>query len=140
MKVLELYSGIGGMHFALKGTAKKVSYFSHFYLYCDSVIFNCSTGSTIGSVSEVVSAIELSPQCNEVYKFNFPQTKLINKNIASLTADEVNSLAPDIILMSPPCQPFTRYVKISYLKYNKNFKNKIHEFNFNFTGWVNRMM
>lgn len=53
-------------------------------------------------------AVDLNPTCNEIYRHNFPNTRLLNKNIVSLTSNEINHLAPDVILMSPPCQPFTR--------------------------------
>lgn len=58
----------------------------------------------------VVAAVEINTVANEVYHLNFPDTKLLQKNIQSLTSDNINKIAPDIILMSPPCQPFTRFV------------------------------
>lgn len=33
---------------------------------------------------------------------------LLNKNIQGLTSNYINGLGADTILMSPPCQPFTR--------------------------------
>ncbi|KAG9331742.1 hypothetical protein JZ751_017275 [Albula glossodonta] len=59
-RVLELYSGIGGMHYALKG--------------------------------------ELVP-CRAV---------MLEFSESGLTLDDFNRLQFDMILMSPPCQPFTR--------------------------------
>ncbi|EFN62060.1 tRNA (cytosine-5-)-methyltransferase [Camponotus floridanus] len=81
MKVLELYSGIGGMHYALR----------------ESEI-----------TAKVVAAIDINPVANAVYRENFPETILMNRNIESLNAQELNKLGLDAILMSPPCQPFTR--------------------------------
>nr|BAW19576.1 DNA (cytosine-5-)-methyltransferase 2 [Gnatocerus cornutus] len=81
MKVLELFSGIGGMHFALK----------------------CS-----GVEGEIKASIDINPIANSVYKHNFPDVLLLNRNIQSLTPKFINSLDVDTILMSPPCQPFTR--------------------------------
>ncbi|XP_063234491.1 tRNA (cytosine(38)-C(5))-methyltransferase [Bacillus rossius redtenbacheri] len=81
MKVLELFSGIGGMHYALK---------------------ECDINST------VKMAIDINTVANHVYRHNFPQTKLLSRNILSLSAEEINNLNIDMILMSPPCQPFTR--------------------------------
>lgn len=78
---MELYSGIGGMHYAL----------------CES-----------GIAAKVVTAIDINPIANDVYHHNFPETVLINRNIQSINAQELNKLNIDIILMSPPCQPFTR--------------------------------
>ncbi|CAL1683044.1 unnamed protein product [Lasius platythorax] len=81
MKVLELYSGIGGMHYALRES---------------------------GVAAEVVAAIDINPVANAVYHHNFPETILMNRNIESLNVQELNKLGLNAILMSPPCQPFTR--------------------------------
>ncbi|CAD6204994.1 GSCOCG00003090001-RA-CDS [Cotesia congregata] len=81
MRVLELYSGIGGMHYAFEKS---------------------------GVPGTIVAAIEISTVANEVYKHNFPSTKLINRNIGSLTVKDIEDLKIDSIFMSPPCQPFTR--------------------------------
>ncbi|XP_060521295.1 tRNA (cytosine(38)-C(5))-methyltransferase [Cylas formicarius] len=81
MKVLELYSGIGGMHFALNES---------------------------GVPGIIKAAVEINNIANAVYKHNFPDTLVINSNIESLTAEKINKLDVDTILMSPPCQPFTR--------------------------------
>ncbi|KAM9331660.1 tRNA (cytosine(38)-C(5))-methyltransferase [Pholidichthys leucotaenia] len=81
MRVLELYSGIGGMHFALKES---------------------------GIPAEVVAAIDINTAANQVYSHNFPDTPIWNKTIEGITVDDFNRLSFDMILMSPPCQPFTR--------------------------------
>lgn len=57
---------------------------------------------------EVVAAVDINTVANMVYAANFPQTKLLQKNIESLTAEEINKMKINAILMSPPCQPFTR--------------------------------
>ncbi|XP_041987074.1 tRNA (cytosine(38)-C(5))-methyltransferase [Aricia agestis] len=80
-RILELYSGIGGMHCA----------------WLDSSLNG-----------EVVAAIDINTIANCVYKHNFPQTTLITKNIQSLTVEAIEKLDVNTILMSPPCQPFTR--------------------------------
>ncbi|XP_071661288.1 tRNA (cytosine(38)-C(5))-methyltransferase isoform X2 [Patagioenas fasciata] len=81
LRVLELYSGIGGMHQALKES-------------CPS--------------AEVVAAVDVNTLANEVYKHNFPSTPLWAKTIEGITLKEFDRLSFDMILMSPPCQPFTR--------------------------------
>jgi len=81
LSVVEFYSGIGGMHFALKG---------------------CSFPS------KVVTAMEINTTANQVYKQNFGDTKLLQKNIEGLTVQEIDNLSADVFVMSPPCQPFTR--------------------------------
>ncbi|XP_068529935.1 tRNA (cytosine(38)-C(5))-methyltransferase isoform X1 [Anas acuta] len=81
LRVLELYSGIGGMHQALRES-------------CIS--------------AEVVAAVDVNTLANEVYKHNFPSTPLWAKTIEGITLKEFDRLSFDMILMSPPCQPFTR--------------------------------
>lgn len=84
LKVLELFSGIGGMHLALKESQISAS---------------------------VVAAVDINTAANAVYKHNFPDTVLMQRNIEALTAEEIENLQPDMILLSPPCQPFTRMGK-----------------------------
>ncbi|KAL2085661.1 hypothetical protein ACEWY4_018981 [Coilia grayii] len=81
LRVLELYSGIGGMHYALKES---------------------------GVSAEVVSAVDVNTTANQIYKHNFPTTTLWSKTIEGITLSEFDKLRFDMILMSPPCQPFTR--------------------------------
>uniref|UniRef100_A0A7N8XVQ5 tRNA (cytosine(38)-C(5))-methyltransferase n=1 Tax=Mastacembelus armatus TaxID=205130 RepID=A0A7N8XVQ5_9TELE len=81
LRVLELYSGIGGMHYALKES---------------------------GIPAQVVAAIDINTTANQVYRHNFPDTPLWNKTIEGISLDDFNKLSFDMILMSPPCQPFTR--------------------------------
>uniref|UniRef100_A0A3P8STT8 tRNA (cytosine(38)-C(5))-methyltransferase n=1 Tax=Amphiprion percula TaxID=161767 RepID=A0A3P8STT8_AMPPE len=81
LRVLELYSGIGGMHYALQESDMP---------------------------SQVVAAIDINTTANLIYKHNFPDTPLWNKTIEGISLDDFNKLSFDMILMSPPCQPFTR--------------------------------
>ncbi|XP_054359508.1 tRNA (cytosine(38)-C(5))-methyltransferase isoform X5 [Pongo pygmaeus] len=81
LRVLELYSGVGGMHHALR----------------ESCI-----------PAQVVAAIDVNTVANEVYKYNFPHTQLLAKTIEGITLEEFDRLSFNMILMSPPCQPFTR--------------------------------
>ncbi|CAH4032954.1 unnamed protein product [Pieris brassicae] len=74
-KILELYSGIGGMHCAWKDA---------------------------GLDGDIIAAIDINTVANEVYRENFPNTYQITKNIQSLTVSEINKLEVDTILMSPP--------------------------------------
>uniref|UniRef100_A0A2K6EHG9 tRNA aspartic acid methyltransferase 1 n=1 Tax=Propithecus coquereli TaxID=379532 RepID=A0A2K6EHG9_PROCO len=57
LRVLELYSGVGGMHHALRES---------------------------GIPAQVVAAIDVNTVANEVYKYNFPQTQLLAKTIEVL--------------------------------------------------------
>ncbi|XP_043479236.1 tRNA (cytosine(38)-C(5))-methyltransferase [Leptopilina heterotoma] len=81
MRVLELYSGIGGMHYA----------------------FNESNVE-----GDIIVSIDVNTVANEVYRHNFQKTKNFSRNIQSLSIDEIRKFNIDTILMSPPCQPFTR--------------------------------
>ncbi|NWU97024.1 TRDMT methyltransferase, partial [Upupa epops] len=58
--------------------------------------------------AEVVAAVDVNTLANEVYKHNFPSTPLWAKTIEGITLKEFDRLSSDMILMSPPCQPFTR--------------------------------
>ncbi|KAM4029576.1 tRNA (cytosine(38)-C(5))-methyltransferase [Anomaloglossus baeobatrachus] len=81
LRVLELYSGIGGLHCGLTES---------------------------GVSAEVVAAVDVNTTANEVYKHNFPNTPLWPKTIEGISLEDLDSLTFDMILMSPPCQPFTR--------------------------------
>ncbi|NXI44813.1 TRDMT methyltransferase, partial [Galbula dea] len=58
--------------------------------------------------AEVVAAVDVNTLANEVYKHNFPSTPLWAKTIEGITLKEFDRLSFDMVLMSPPCQPFTR--------------------------------
>ncbi|XP_032408059.1 tRNA (cytosine(38)-C(5))-methyltransferase isoform X2 [Xiphophorus hellerii] len=81
LRVLELYSGIGGMHYALKES---------------------------GISAQVVAAVDINTTANKIYRHNFPDTPLWNKTIEGIPLGDFNKLSFDMIMMSPPCQPFTR--------------------------------
>ncbi|KAK4874222.1 hypothetical protein RN001_013582 [Aquatica leii] len=81
MKILELYSGIGGMHLSLKES---------------------------GVSGQIVASVDINQMANKVYAHNFNSTLLLNRNIQSLSPTYINSLDINTIMMSPPCQPFTR--------------------------------
>ena len=85
LKVLELFSGIGGMHWALQEASKAVDF-----------------------QFEVVRAIDICDHANEVYAYNFPNVDVRASNICGLTTEELNKLNVNAIFMSPPCQPFSR--------------------------------
>lgn len=52
--------------------------------------------------------MDINTIANKVYQHNFPNTKLLQRNIQSLSVEEIDDYDIDMILMSPPCQPFTR--------------------------------
>uniref|UniRef100_A0A5K3FMT7 tRNA (Cytosine(38)-C(5))-methyltransferase n=1 Tax=Mesocestoides corti TaxID=53468 RepID=A0A5K3FMT7_MESCO len=84
MRVLELYSGIGGMHAAL---------------------------SRSGLAFEIVRALDINDLANRVYNKAFNCSLASNKSIDSLSINECLLFEADLWTLSPPCQPFTRMGK-----------------------------
>ncbi|KAJ1965580.1 hypothetical protein GGI12_000678 [Dipsacomyces acuminosporus] len=81
VRVAEFYSGIGGMHFALKEA---------------------------GIDAQVVRAFDINTVANEVYKHNFPEVPVLQRSIESLPMSLFEALRAELWTMSPPCQPYTR--------------------------------
>ncbi|XP_017012000.2 tRNA (cytosine(38)-C(5))-methyltransferase [Drosophila takahashii] len=80
-RVLELFSGIGGMHYAFK------------YAQLEG---------------EIVAALDVNTVANAVYSHNYGSNVVKTRNIQSLSVKEVGKLRANVLLMSPPCQPHTR--------------------------------
>ncbi|PIK33426.1 putative tRNA (cytosine(38)-C(5))-methyltransferase-like [Apostichopus japonicus] len=81
LRVVEFYSGVGGMHYAL----------------------------ILSEIpSTVVAAVDINEVANKVYKHNFPDINLLQRNIQSVSLKDFIKWDADVFLMSPPCQPFTR--------------------------------
>ncbi|XP_017049088.1 tRNA (cytosine(38)-C(5))-methyltransferase [Drosophila ficusphila] len=80
-RVLELFSGIGGMHYAFK------------YAQLEG---------------EIVAALDVNTVANAVYAHNYGNNVVKTRNIQSLSVKEVGKLRANMLLMSPPCQPHTR--------------------------------
>ncbi|KAH8263639.1 hypothetical protein KR044_011816 [Drosophila immigrans] len=80
-RVLELFSGIGGMHYAFKYAQLK---------------------------GDVVAALDVNTVANAVYAHNYKEGNVKTRNIQSLSAKEVTKLEANMLVMSPPCQPHTR--------------------------------
>ncbi|ETN81365.1 C-5 cytosine-specific DNA methylase [Necator americanus] len=78
---IEFYSGIGGMHYALRDASPN---------------------------SCVLAACDINTTANSIYAYNFPKTSLLQNNIQALTVEKLDKLHADLWMMSPPCQPFTR--------------------------------
>uniref|UniRef100_A0A915C4V7 DNA (cytosine-5-)-methyltransferase n=1 Tax=Parascaris univalens TaxID=6257 RepID=A0A915C4V7_PARUN len=81
LRCLELFSGIGGFHYALKES---------------------------GTRFEMLAAFDISDVANAIYKHNFPRTTVHQCNIQALTPEFYDRQGADLWTMSPPCQPFTR--------------------------------
>lgn len=94
VRMIEFFSGIGGMRLGVQDAIKKHSSSS-------SVLFKSC------------HAFEISNHANEVYRYNFDQNESISKEFTVQTK-LVEQLKPkdldgkaDLWTMSPPCQPFT---------------------------------
>ena len=81
LRVMEFYAGAGGFHWAL---------------------------NVAGINAEIVASIDINTNTSSVYVHNFPITPHVNRNICGMTAKEVDGYRPDVFVLSPPCQPFTR--------------------------------
>ncbi|UJR30777.1 hypothetical protein I4U23_018297 [Adineta vaga] len=84
LRVLELFSGMGGMHSAL---------------------------DLIEIEYEIIAAIDINPTANLMYSSNFPQVPIINRSIETISIKQWEKWHADLWTMSPPCQPFTRQGK-----------------------------
>uniref|UniRef100_A0ACD5VH86 Uncharacterized protein n=2 Tax=Avena sativa TaxID=4498 RepID=A0ACD5VH86_AVESA len=79
-RVLEFYSGIGGMRYSLASS---------------------------GVEAEVVEAFDINDVANDVYERNFG-LRPCQGNIQTLTASDLDKYKAHAWLLSPPCQPYTR--------------------------------
>ena len=79
--MIEFYAGIGGFHYALLEA---------------------------GVDATVVVSIDINTNTNAVYQHNFPNTRHSNWNICGISAEDLDRFCPDVFVLSPPCQPFTR--------------------------------
>jgi len=57
---------------------------------------------------EIVAALDVNTVANSVYSHNYGSDIVKTRNIQSLSVKEVGKLRPNMLLMSPPCQPHTR--------------------------------
>ncbi|PWA85535.1 DNA methyltransferase-2 [Artemisia annua] len=79
-RVLEFYSGIGGMRYS----AMKA-----------------------GVNAKMVEAFDINDLANDVYQHNFAH-RPFQGNIQTLTAADLDRYQANVWLLSPPCQPYTR--------------------------------
>lgn len=79
-RVLEFYSGIGGMRYSL---------------------------IRAGIEATVVEAFDINDKANDVYQHNFGH-RPYQGNIQTLRASDLDVYAAHAWLLSPPCQPYTR--------------------------------
>ena len=89
MKVLSLFSGIGGLDLGFE----KAGF-------------------------EIVAANESDKICYETFEYNFPKTKLFKKSIKKLDAEEID-FKVDGIVGGPPCQSWSEAGKQLGIKDNR---------------------
>ena len=87
ISAVELYSGIGGLH-------------------CGVSKFNQNL--TNQTKIKITHSFDINQNCNKVYSRNFPETKVTARPLDIIKPAEFDNLQADLILMSPPCQPYTR--------------------------------
>ncbi|KAF9117253.1 tRNA (cytosine-5-)-methyltransferase [Mortierella sp. 14UC] len=80
-RVLEFYSGIGGMHYAFDRSGYK---------------------------GQILKAFDINTTANEVYAHNHGKKQLAQRNIEAVPIEFYDKQEADVWLMSPPCQPYTR--------------------------------
>ena len=79
--VLELFAGVGGLHYALRRA---------------------------GVPHRVRCAFDVDDSALRVYRHNHCDTPTSGADIVSLSVTQLEAFAADTWLLSPPCQPFTR--------------------------------
>lgn len=72
---VEFYSGIGGMHYALRGK------FPPIFIHLTLLSFTKSFVPEACPGSRVLAAFDINTTANMVYAFNFPETPLCQNNI-----------------------------------------------------------
>ena len=84
-------------------------------LFCGAGGF--SEGFRQAGCSIVLGVDNWKPAIN-TFKFNFPNSKTLLKDIGSLSENEINALIPntDILIGSPPCQEFSTSNKLGKAK------------------------
>lgn len=80
LTALEFFSGIGGMHYALRWT---------------------------GIDATVLAAFDINPNCNATYKLNFG-LEPVQKSIKDVSPESIEAFGALLWMLSPPCQPYSR--------------------------------
>jgi len=76
-------------------------------------LFSGAGGFSLGFAQEGfrdLLAIEIDNSATQTYSFNFPDTPIMKADIRTIHSLQIESKiseTPDVILASPPCEPFT---------------------------------
>ena len=98
--VLELFSGIGGLHAACDIYNQNFA-----VMHSHSEIFPIDpfAKTKSGILLRVENAFDIDEAANAVYEHNFG-LKVNQKDIAKLTPNQMDNFAADVWLVSAPCQ------------------------------------
>lgn len=114
VRVLEFFSGIGGMRISLAGALAPLGSGSTGSSQIEAsgeAVSSETGGSAQTSVGADIAlhfnSFDTSESVNQVYRFNFPGERLRQVNIESMKAPELDAFGAEVWTMSPPCQPFT---------------------------------
>ena len=91
-------------------------------------LFSGAGGLSFGAVNagvEVICAIDNDKYSSETFKFNHPNSKVINDDIRKIDTNGLLDKTPDIIFGGPPCQGFSYSNKIT--RNVNNEKNSLFE-------------
>ncbi len=91
-------------------------------------IFSGAGGLSLGAINagiEVICAIDNDKYSSLTYKFNHPESKVINDDIRKISANGILPKAPNIIFGGPPCQGFSFSNKLT--RNTENEKNSLFE-------------
>ena len=58
-----------------------------------------------------MAAVDINTVSNEGYRHNHPDTPCLQRNITGLSLAQLEKMSPELVVMSPPCQPHTRQGK-----------------------------
>lgn len=99
MRIVDLFSGAGGLTFGF-----------YYKQYNGRFIINNNC--------EIVFANEYDKSASETFRTNFPNVRMLNKDIKELSEEEVKSLVGneevDLIIGGPPCQSYSYIGKRIY--------------------------
>jgi site-specific DNA-cytosine methylase len=96
IRCLELFSGLGGMRYALRAWQNGGEWED------DAVESKRETKRS----AEVARAFDVSPSANDIYRHNFGD-RVATRPIEKLSPSDLDQLQANLWTMSPPCQPYT---------------------------------
>lgn len=66
-----------------------------------------------------ITAVDINTSANEVYRLSHLKSSdcrhsLLERNIQSFSVNEIDRMKIDLLTMSPPCQPFSRFATFQW--------------------------